>query len=320
MRGGHDPGRLGRVSSQPPEPVVPPEPEQTSVPVHGGDLSVLHWPARSPDAPRVVLVHGITANAMAWARVAAALAREFEVLAPDLRGRAGSAGLPGPYGLERHAEDVAALLPSHRQVPTVLVGHSMGAFVTAMAADGVARDRVDGAVFVDGGLALAQPPGADIDTVLAITLGASLARFGRTFPDLAAVRAFWAEHPAVGPWVDVPAVAAYLARDVVPAEGGGLRTACVPEAVRTDGADVFANEAVLEATDDLRFPTTLLWATRGLEDQVPGLYDEVRLSHLGLELQRITAREVPDTNHYSIIWAPHGVTAVAEEVRAAARR
>jgi hypothetical protein len=44
----------------------------------------------------------------------------------------------------------------------------------------------------------------------------------------------------------------------------------------------------------------------------------VRLSHLGLELQRITAREVPDTNHYSIIWAPHGVTAIAEEVRAAA--
>jgi hypothetical protein len=107
---------------------------------------------------------------------------------------------------------------------------------------------------------------------------------------------------------------------VVPADGGGLRTACVTEAVRTDGADVFANEAVLEATDDLPFPTTLLWATRGLEDQVPGLYDEVRLSHLGLELQRITAREVPDTNHYSIIWAPHGVSAVAEEVRAAVRR
>jgi pimeloyl-ACP methyl ester carboxylesterase len=298
---------------------LPPEPEQTSVPVRGGDLSVLSWPAHSPGAPLVVLVHGITANAMAWARVAAALAGEFEVLAPDLRGRAGSAGLPGPYGLERHAEDVAALLPRDRQAPTVLVGHSMGAFVTTMAAAGVARDLVDGAVLVDGGPALPQPPGADLDAMLAATLGPSLDRFGRTFPDLAAVRAFWAEHPAVGPWVDVPAVAAYLARDVVPAEGGGLRSACLPEAVRVDGADMLANERVLEATDDLPFPTTLLWATRGLQDQVPGLYDEVRLSHLGLELQRITAREVPDTNHYSIIWAPHGVTTIAEEIRAAAR-
>jgi pimeloyl-ACP methyl ester carboxylesterase len=294
------------------------EAEQTSVPVHGGELSVLRWPARSPAAPRVVLVHGITANALAWARVADALAGEFEVLAPDLRGRAGSARLPGPYGLERHAEDVAALLPRHREAPTVLVGHSMGAFVTALAAAGVARDRVDGAVLVDGGPALAQPPGADLDAMLAATLGPSLDRFGRTFPDLAAVRAFWAGHPAVGPWVDDPAVAAYLARDVEPADGGGLRSACVPEAVRVDGADVLANERVLEATDDLPFPTTLLWATRGLQDQVPGLYDEVRLASLGLELQRITAREVPDTNHYSILWAPQGVAAIAEEVRAAA--
>jgi pimeloyl-ACP methyl ester carboxylesterase len=295
------------------------EAEQTSVPVHGGELSVLRWPARSPAAPRVVLVHGITANALAWARVADALAGEFEVLAPDLRGRAGSARLPGPYGLERHAEDVAALLPRHREAPTVLVGHSMGAFVTALAAAGVARDRVDGAVLVDGGPALAQPPGADLDAMLAATLGPSLDRFGRTFPDLAAVRAFWAGHPAVGPWVDDPAVAAYLARDVEPADAGGLRSACVPEAVRVDGADVLANERVLEATDDLPFPTTLLWATRGLQDQVPGLYDEVRLASLGLELQRITAREVPDTNHYSILWAPQGVAAIAEEVRAAAR-
>jgi pimeloyl-ACP methyl ester carboxylesterase len=295
------------------------EAEQTAVAVHGGELAVLRWPARSPGAPRVVLVHGITANALAWARVADALAGEFEVLAPDLRGRAGSARLPGPYGLERHAEDVAALLPRHREAPTVLVGHSMGAFVTALAAAGVARDRVDGAVLVDGGPALAQPPGADLDAMLAATLGPSLDRFGRTFPDLAAVRAFWAGHPAVGPWVDDPAVAAYLARDVEPADGGGLRSACVPEAVRVDGADVLANERVLEATDDLPFPTTLLWATRGLQDQVPGLYDEVRLASLGLELQRITAREVPDTNHYSILWAPQGVAAIAEEVRAAAR-
>src|SRR3712207_6759933 len=59
-----------------------------SVPVEGGDLAALHWPADAPGAPVAVLLHGITANAMAWARVAGALAGEFEVVAPDLRGRA----------------------------------------------------------------------------------------------------------------------------------------------------------------------------------------------------------------------------------------
>ncbi|MGY1832812.1 alpha/beta fold hydrolase [Geodermatophilus sp. SYSU D01180] len=301
------------------------DPVQISVPVDGGELSALHWAADAPGSPIAVLVHGITANAMAWARVAAALAGEFEVVAPDLRGRAGSAGLPGPYGLERHAEDVATLLDRFGADDdagadaAVLVGHSMGAFVAAMAAAGPARDEVHGLVLVDGGPALAQPPGADVDAMLAAVLGPSLDRLSTSFPDLAAVRAFWARHPAVGPWVDVPSVAAYLARDLAPG-GPPLRSACVPEAVRVDGGDVLLNERVLEATTALPVPATLLWATRGLLDQTPGLYDDVRLASLGLGAAGITAREVPGTNHYSVLWAEEGVAAIADEVRAAAAR
>ena len=301
------------------------DPELISVPVEGGELAALHWAADAPGAPIAVLVHGITANAMAWARVAGALAGEFEVVAPDLRGRAGSAGLPGPYGIEAHAADVTALLGSlgadgdAGADAAVLVGHSMGAFVATLAAAGTARDRVHGVVLVDGGLSFPTPPGADLDAILSAVLGPSLDRLSMTFPDLAAVRAFWAQHPAVGPWVDVPSVAAYLARDLV-GEPPALRSACVPEAVRVDGGDVLLNERLLEATGDLPVPATLLWATRGLLDQTPGLYDEGRLAGLGLERSGITAREVPDTNHYSILWASQGVEAIAATVREAAAR
>ncbi|MGR6966588.1 alpha/beta hydrolase [Geodermatophilus sp. URMC 61] len=301
------------------------DPELIRVSVEGGELAALHWPADAPGAPIAVLVHGITANAMAWARVAGALAGEFEVVAPDLRGRAASAGLPGPYGLERHAADVAAVLDTlgadddTGAEAAVLVGHSMGAYVAALAAAGVARDRVHGLVMVEGGLSFPTPPGADLDAMLAALLGPSLDRLAMTFPDLAAVRAFWAQHPAVGPWVDVPSVAAYLARDLV-GEPPALRSACVPEAVRVDGGDVLLNERVLEATTDLPVRATLLWATRGLFDQTPGLYDEVRLAQLGLDASGITAREVPDTNHYSIVWASQGVEAIAAAVREAAGR
>jgi pimeloyl-ACP methyl ester carboxylesterase len=301
------------------------DPELISVPVKGGELAALHWPADAPGAPVAVLVHGITANAMAWARVAGALAGEFEVVAPDLRGRAASAGLPGPYGIEVHAADVAAVLDAlgadddTGAEAAVLVGHSMGAYVATLAAAGTARDRVHGLVLVDGGLSFPTPPGADLDAMLAALLGPSLDRLSMTFPDLAAVRAFWAQHPAVGPWVDVPSVAAYLARDVV-GEPPALRSACVPEAVRVDGGDVLLNERVLEATTDLPVPATLLWATRGMFDQTPGLYDEVRLARLGLGSSGITAREVPDTNHYSIVWASQGVEAIAAAVREAAGR
>jgi pimeloyl-ACP methyl ester carboxylesterase len=301
------------------------DPELLSVPVEGGELAALHWPADAPGAPIAVLLHGITANAMAWARVAGALAGEFEVVAPDLRGRAASAGLPGPYGLERHAADLTAVLDAlgadgdTGAEATVLVGHSMGAYVATLAAAGVARDRVHGLVMVDGGLSFPTPPGADVDAILAAVIGPSLDRLSMTFPGLAAVRAFWAQHPAVGPWVDVPSVAAYLARDLV-GEPPALRSACVLEAVRVDGGDVLLNERVLEATTDLPVPATLLWATRGFLDQTPGIYDEVRLAQLGLEPSGITAHEVPDTNHYSIVWATQGVEAIAAAVREAAAR
>jgi pimeloyl-ACP methyl ester carboxylesterase len=295
------------------------EPEQLAVPISGGDLSVLHWPAERPGAPVVALVHGITANAMAWERVASALGPEMDVVAPDLRGRAGSARLPGPYGLRRHADDVASLL--HRvggEGGAVLVGHSMGAFVAVLAAAGPARHLVRGVVLVDGGLPLATPPGADIDAMLAAILGPALERIGRTFPDLAAVRQFWAQHPAVGPWVDVPSVAAYLARDLLGSAPPHLHSACVPEAIRVDGADTLDNELIGEATAALPVPATLLWASRGLLDQSPGLYDDARLDHLGAAELGLTTREVPDTNHYSILWARDGVDAVEGAIRAAA--
>jgi pimeloyl-ACP methyl ester carboxylesterase len=299
--------------------------EEIRVPVEGGDLAALYWAADAPGAPLVVLVHGITANGLAWGPLAAALAGGCEVVAPDLRGRAHSAGLPGPYGLAAHARDLTALLERFGAdadagaQATVLVGHSMGGFVAALATAGQARDLVHGLVLVDGGLPLPVPPAADIDAMLAAVLGPSLARLGRTFPDLAAVRAFWADHPAVGPWVDSPAVAAYLERDLTgtPPE---LRSAVVPEAVRVDGADVLDNELLLEATTDFPVPTTLLWATGGMLGDPPGVYDEVRLAGMGLADAGVTAREVPGTDHYSILWAEAGVSAIAAAVLEAAQR
>lgn len=290
------------------------DPEQRAVPVVGGDLSVLHWAARAPGAPVVVLLHGITSNAMVWARVAHDLAGEFEVVAPDLRGRAGSARLPGPYGLAAHAADVATVL--ERYGDAVLVGHSMGGFVAALAAAGPARRRVRGVVLVDGGLPFPPPPGEDVAAKLRALLGGTLDQLATTFPDLAAVRAFWAAHPTVGPWVDVPSVAAFLARDLV-GTPPQLHSSVVPEAVRVDGGDLLLDERVLRTAAELPVPATLLWAPRGMTDRTPGVYDEERLDRFGAAAAGVTAAPVPDTNHDSIVWAPQGVAAVADAVRRA---
>ncbi len=88
-----------------------------------------------------IALHGITASAMAWPVVARALPPDWTLLAPDLRGRGASAGLAGPYGLDRHADDICALAQD-RGGGIVLAGHSMGAWVALLAA-GDAQRAVD---------------------------------------------------------------------------------------------------------------------------------------------------------------------------------
>ncbi|MEU8511247.1 alpha/beta hydrolase [Kitasatospora sp. NPDC048722] len=286
-------------------------PEESAVPVPGGELSVLRWPATDPRAPTVVAVHGITANGLAWYEVARQLAGRVTLLAPDLRGRGGSRALAGPYGLARHADDVAELINALGLGPTTVVGHSMGAWVTALAA--VRYPRLVGRVLlVDGALTFPLPDGVREEDALAAVLGPALARLSMTFPDRDAYRAFWRRHPAVGSaWSD--GIDAYTQRDLVGREPE-LRSSCVLEAVRTDGAQVLLDAEAAAAVHRLPCPAELLWAERGLFDEAQGLYDAERIARSGLDRVRVPASPVPDTNHYSILWSADGAGAIASRL------
>ncbi|MGW2375218.1 alpha/beta fold hydrolase [Kitasatospora sp. NPDC001683] len=292
--------------------------EELTVPVPGGDLAVLRWPAGRPGAPTVVAVHGITANGLAWYEVARRLAGRVTLLAPDLRGRSASRSVAGPYGLARHADDVAALITALGMGPVVVAGHSMGAWVTALTA--VRHpELVRRVVLVDGALTFPLPEGVREEDALAAVLGPALARLSMTFPDRAAYREFWQRHPAFdGQWSD--GVDAYTQRDLVGAEPE-LRSSCVLEAVRIDGAQVMLDREAAEAVHRLPCPAELLWAERGLLDEPQGLYDHQRIGLSGLDRERVPASLVPGTNHYSILWGQAGadriVSRLLEDVPAA---
>ncbi|WP_037732320.1 alpha/beta hydrolase [Streptomyces megasporus] len=282
------------------------EVKDLSVPVRGGDLAVSEWPGAGEP---VIALHGITSNSRIFGALADALGEDVPLLAPDLRGRAGSAGLPGPYGLAEHVEDVIALLDHRGLERAVLVGHSMGAFVAALTA---ARrpDRVAGAVLVDGGVGFPAPEGTDIDELLEAVIGPAMRRLSMTFPDRDAYRTFFREHPALAAhWCD--AVRAQVDRDLV-GEAPEMRSSCVLEAIRADGADVLADSETLAAvrTASAKVPMALLWAERGMLDEPQGLYDEDRLAAAELDGTGVTVRCVPDTNHYSIMLAPHATEAI----------
>jgi pimeloyl-ACP methyl ester carboxylesterase len=103
--------------------------------VRGLSLCLCSW--GSPEAPPILILHGLLDHAEAWEEVAISLAaRGFCVHVPDQRGhgRSQHVGREGSYYLIDFLADADALLKQIAPAPVVLVGHSMGASVAAMLA------------------------------------------------------------------------------------------------------------------------------------------------------------------------------------------
>ncbi len=97
-----------------------------------GTVAVREW-AGPPDAPVVVLVHGVALTAdLNWSRVAPVLGQRFRVIAFDQRGH-GRGIAPGPgFRLEDCADDIAALVGVLGVEKVFAVGYSMGGLVAQL--------------------------------------------------------------------------------------------------------------------------------------------------------------------------------------------
>jgi pimeloyl-ACP methyl ester carboxylesterase len=279
--------------------------------VYGGTLHGL----RLGTGPRLVLAaHGITSSAMAWPAVAAALPDDWSMVALDLRGRGYSRDLPGPFSLRTHADDVirvASMLADESGGDLVLVGHSMGAFVAVHAAH-AHPELFRRVVLVDGGVALPFPDGADPDEVLQSALGPALARLRETYASVDAYVDFFKAHPALGPfWND--AIEDYVRYDALETPDG-IRSRAVDTAVRADGRDLLVSggeyDAELRATP---VPVDLLVAPSGMFGQPPGLLPADSVASYD-EVEHVTVETVPDTNHYTILFAAAAAARVAAAI------
>jgi len=261
------------------------------------------------DGPHVAIaVHGITASLMSWPAVARALPADWTLLAADLRGRGASAGLPGPYGLDRHADDVCAVARGRDGV--VLVGHSMGAFVALLAA-AAHPELFTRLVLVDGGISLPLPPDADPDAVLEATLGPAITRLALTFATDEDYLNVFRAHPAFTEWN--PDMEAYVRYDVT-GEPGALRSRVVEAAVRQDGREILTRAAHFTAAwEALSLPTLLLTAPAGLFGQPPGLLDAA-LDDARRRRPDIPVETVPDANHYTLLLDPRYAATVARRI------
>ena len=116
------------------------------VDVDGCSIHYLAWGERGRRG--LVFVHGGGAHAHWWCHVAATFATGLRVVAVDLSGH-GDSGHRGEYSLEQWTNEVMGVVDaSGIDGPPVLVGHSMGGFVT-MATAALHADRLAGVIVCD---------------------------------------------------------------------------------------------------------------------------------------------------------------------------
>jgi non-heme chloroperoxidase len=109
-----------------------------------------------PDAPPLVLLHGITDSSLSFEPVMAHLPGSLRVLAPTQRGH-GDASAPDSYRVADFAADLERFLNEVGLERVVLVGHSMGAAVAQRFAIDH-PERVFGLVLVGAFAALRRNP------------------------------------------------------------------------------------------------------------------------------------------------------------------
>ncbi len=109
------------------------------------ELRIFHW--ERPDAPRILLVHGIGMGHSVYDRFISEIVPHADVVAVDLPGFGGCPEPPDPLTIPATAELLGTALEELGLVPMVAAGHSMGAQIVAELA--VRRpDLVSGAVLI----------------------------------------------------------------------------------------------------------------------------------------------------------------------------
>ena len=107
----------------------------------------------------VVLLHGVWASSRFFKKQIDALSSEFDVTALDFRGHGRSSKTVAGHTVSQYAEDLFAFLGATKSEEVILVGWSMGAFVTWQYLQQFGAKHVSGVVIVDQSASDFQWPG-----------------------------------------------------------------------------------------------------------------------------------------------------------------
>lgn len=230
----------------------------------------VHGPAQ-PTAPVAVVLHGVGSTADFALRCLTGPLTElgYAVVAPDLRGHAGSTALPDPadHSLEHHVADLTVLAA---QVDVRLVaGISLGAEVALRWACTRPGPALDGLLLCLPGVVGPTSAPAEANRVVAGRLASA---------GLAALLAELAVAEAALPWVVDEVQASWPRHDVVSLRAALLAVAGATPVSPTGLSTLATPVGIVAVTDDLGHPAE---AARALAAALPyAAVDELALADL----------------------------------------
>jgi lipase len=282
------------------------------IPVLGGNIHVAHWGNKGPV---LFAIHGITATHMSWLSLAEQISEDYQLIAIDLRGRGRSAEISGPWGLSEHASDVIAVLDylDIAQVD-VLLGHSMGGFVSAILAAEHA-ERFKQIVFLDGGIPVLEelPEGVTAEQLVQAVLGPSIARLEMTFESQQAYLEFWAEHPAFdAEWSRY--VEEYALYDLV-GEAPKLRSGVKKDAIIGDVESQVSDDLLQRSLKKMRQPLRFIRAEFGIQGPEPLYSKDTVDKFINQYAGEASSCVFNGRNHFTALISLTGAEMLAAELR-----
>jgi pimeloyl-ACP methyl ester carboxylesterase len=277
------------------------------VPGDGVELAFGFWPGRGST---VVAIHGLTASYMNFIGIAEHLAGRRALLALDLRGRGDSDKPEKPYGMVQHARDVASAMRALGLGPSVIVGHSMGAYVaTALAA--TEPGLVSGLVFLDGGYFADLPVGVDPNQLLDLMLTDRISQLRNTHPSRESYKAFWHEQPTFPKHERASWTEAFLDYEVEEV-AGGVRPKASETGVRADFAEMTRKADIEARLKLIDVPVLVIRAESGLVPGQPQIISDSVMEGIRACVSNVEELTVRQTTHYTIALGDYGASRVAD--------
>jgi pimeloyl-ACP methyl ester carboxylesterase len=261
-----------------------------------GDGITIQLAIKEGDGKNILCIHGLTANSRCWEVMAAALAPAHSLLAMDLRGRGLSDKPSAGYSLQHHIQDIFCLLDDLKQERIVLMGHSLGAFISlAFAAN--YPERTEKIILMDGGGQLTQ----DQWDKVTLAIKPSLDRLGQVFPSFDAYVQNMKLAPFLQPWSQ--ALEDYFQYESEAVEGG-VRSRINPANIQEEIQNV-QQEVPSEYYPKVTCPVLILRATNGILSRDDLVLPESSVDLMVSEIPDARRIDIKGTNHFSILLQPN---------------